>query len=184
VKLPRELAGLAAKLGKTHFQSTEVVSIEVPRALMEGAASWKLLNVTGLLEDQEGTAPELAAGDVPAEFGLVFGKGFALLPTVHEDKMQLTLFAKDGGFFYGQDGNTLKFVVDDDLDPRFSLMRVTLQDFTITGFAATAFPAGGTVAAAENGVTMSAWLNVVGPASTAANGVTLTTGTFDMLYPR
>ncbi len=165
---------------KLYFQSRDTVTIRITRDVIEGAATFSLLNVTNGDDD---TATAIIKDEpVPADF-----KGsslnFALYP-VADDAVVVELYPgnKDwqDKFSYGK--NRLKVVANDAANPRYAYTELYLEDFELFSPSVMTFSENLQVASLDDGSQFQGWLNLVSIPSVAADdGTVLTTGFFDMV---
>ncbi len=176
---------MALKGGKLYFQTRDTITIEIQKAVIEGAPTFSLINVTNSGDD-DSKAIEIVKEAVPA-FGLHGGFGLAEL---QGDKIQLQFYPGDaqwkGKFVYGK--NKLKVVANDEDNPRFATIELWLQDFDVFGVAVTSFANNVQVAKVDgpNGYQFQGWVNVLSPPTVLAsdNSTTLTHGLFNMVNPQ
>lgn len=176
---------MALKGGKLYFQTRDTITIEIKKAVIEGAPTFSLINVTNSGEDDT-KAIEIVKEAVPS-FGLHGGFGLA---EVQGDKIQLQFYPGDGQwkgkFLYGK--NKIKVVANDEANPRYATIELWLQDFDVFGVAVTSFANNVQVAKVDGpaGYQFQGWVNVLSPptVATADKQSVLTNGMFNMVNPQ
>ena len=176
---------------QTYFQTRDTISFAIDKAVIDGAAKFEVLNVTDAGGDDSKAIVVIPPTDV--FYGEHTG-GFGLADT-SDDKATITLYPSQpqwqGKFFYaGHDPankktNKLKVVALDDMNPRYSYVELTLDDFDVFGLAMTSFVTNTQVASGD-GFQFQGWLSVLStPSVTTDDGSsTLTNGIFNIVNPR
>ena len=170
---------------RSTFQSREQVVLDIDRTVIDGAPSFTVLNIT-----KSGTDDSKAlvmAKEVVPKFGL--DDGFELAESANGKavmRFPASGATADGKplFFYG--ANLIKIVANDTVHPRYSVVTVTVADFTVFGVATTAFSSNIAISATSTGK-FEGWVNILKPGvvtTTAAGGGTLSAGFSNMINPR
>jgi hypothetical protein len=170
---------------RLYFQTRDTITLSIDEDVIQGAPTFSVLNTTNSGSD-DSKAVTVIQEAVPS-LGLADDRSFSL-DQVSDGKLVLSFYPGQdnyqGKFFYGK--NTLKVVANDDINPRFAIVVLTLQDFSVFDVAVTSFSTNIQVAtqADPNGYQFQGWVNVVGPASVSTSDHSaLTTGLFNMVNP-
>lgn len=182
--LPNDVQVLSQKI---YFQSRDTVTIAIDKAVIGGAATFSLLNVTNSKGNDANAIPVLTEA-VPTSLGLA-DTGTYSLDEIDGDKLQISFYPGQdnwtGKFLYGP--NTLKVVAVDNVESRYSTVTFTLQDFQVFGPAASAFSDNVQVEveSGSSGYQYQGWVNVLSSPVVAdtTSGAQLVSGAFRMVNP-
>lgn len=188
---PKELANMLQFDGKkTHFQSRDIITLRVPKTMFEGASRYQIENITREADDQEPVILQDEA--IEAETPTLRSNYYAdrrMALVAQEDHYVFAFFPGQGAwagrFFYGK--NKLRLSVDDNVNPRYSLIEFTLRDFPVFGMEASSF-AGNVQVSKGASYQYQGWVSVLSPAvvsvTNAGNVVNkLVHGTGHMINP-
>lgn len=164
---PQELANMLQFAGnKTHFQTRDIITLRVPKSLFDGGSRYHIENVTRVADGDDPVT--LQQEDIEADNSTLRNNYFPdrqMALVAQENHYVFAFFPGDsawaGRFFYGK--NKLKVSVDDNINPRFSMIEFTLRDFPVFGMEAASFASNVQVSKGQN-FQYQGWVNVLSPA--------------------
>ncbi len=177
--------------GKFHFQIRDTIKISLSKAFIDGAETLDIYNVTGVSPENEADAPlvikdyaipqNMLAGDQWPE-----GQGFQMAPK--GDAVVLNIFPQDSdarrNLLPGK--NRLKISVDDEINPRYTYIDITIHRLGNFEFSQMAFQGKSQRAQAVNskGSYLEGWMNTVSPhrVKDSTGQTTLTVGFYNMMH--